>query len=115
MISPIPGHRLTLPHRFTSPAISSSGISTYRGPQVLSEALGLRVGAGGCRHPITEEPNHYEIERPKVSQLITVNGKTVDFRYELPKLLDAQVGAQPSEAHSVACPDADVGIAALVA
>src|SRR5918998_1693568 len=67
----------------------------HLGPEVLAQALGLRVEPGGRRHPLAQQPLDHEVEGPQVGQLVALDGQRGDLGQQLRQALDGQEAGQP--------------------
>src|SRR3984957_17318982 len=83
--------------------------------EVLTKAFGLGVGPGGVGDAVAEQPDDHEVEGARVGQLVAVDAQPVGFGQQLTELRSRQVRTQPGERGRGAGPEADVGVAALVA
>ena len=112
--------------RVSSRSCRRSGVSTMvtasrlrdvddAGAQPLTERLGLRVVPGGRGDPLAEQPVDHEVQRAQVGQLVAVDRQRRRLGQQPLEPLDGEEAAQPGVARVRAGPDADVGVAALVA
>jgi len=82
---------------------------------VLAQALGLRVRPRGGRDALSEQPGDHEVERPQVREFVAPHLQLPRLRHQLPEAVHREVVRQPGVRGVAAPPDADVGVAALVA
>ena len=85
------------------------------GAQPLPEGLGLRVESQGRRGAGTEEPGDYEVDGAEVAELVARDREVARLGQQTPQLVDGQRGLEPLPGVAVADPDAEVGVAPLVA
>src|SRR6266700_1612731 len=87
----------------------------WSGAEFLAERFGLRVEPGARRDAATEQPDDHEVEREQVGEPVSLDPAPGNRRHEDGQSLGGQVTIQPGELGIRADPDADVGVAALVA
>src|SRR2546428_6699187 len=79
------------------------------GPQVLAEALRLRVAARRRGDAVAEQPVDDEVEAPEVRERVTLDRQVCRLRHQRPETLDAELVLEPGVRRTAPRPDADVG------
>src|ERR1700722_2182869 len=82
---------------------------------VLAEALGLGIGSRRVGDAVAEQSDDHEVQRAQVGQLVALDAQPASFGQQLEELLGCQILPQPAELGRTAGPEADVGVASLVA
>jgi hypothetical protein len=84
-------------------------------PQVFAEALGLRIRPGGGGHAGRDQAGDDEVDRAQVGQFVAADLQAGGLGQQLAEQVDGEFLAKPCVRAVVARPEADVGVAALVA